>query len=146
MLSFSYCFRKGNQEIFPNGQTTDTPHWRGLKSAPMGRVHKILFLSLPQAVSHQRGENSLTSALILRLNLPIHNHQFQKFQAAHNLYTITSPSLIPLTEVEQRNNFFRSKTIFGKCISLSNSNISIIYHIKFFFRLDLRIHNNYLLP
>src|SRR6266702_5533740 len=91
------------------------PIGAGLSPRQWGRVHKILFLSPPQAVSHQREENSLTSALILRLNLPIHNHQCQKFQSAHKLYTITSPSLIQLTEIEKRNNLLRSKTMLRKC-------------------------------
>src|SRR5947209_5375493 len=75
----------------------------------------------------------------LEIDCPVHHHQFEEFQAAYQFYAVTADGLVPVAEIEQRND-----SVGGEAVQLERLGIrgGCRNHRSFnsFFRLNLRIH------
>ncbi len=77
--------------IWPGFFQEHEPLWFGL--SPIQKMWIITQFGLLKATS-ATGKPSR----YLRLDLPIHNHQLEKFQVAHNFDTIAPTILVPLAQ------------------------------------------------
>src|SRR5579859_565320 len=67
---------------------------------------------------------------VLKFHLAVYYKQFEKFEMAYNLHTVTTTILIPLPEPEQGNNLILSEPALDQLVGVSYRIFDICKHFQ----------------
>src|SRR5258708_7226631 len=102
-------------------QTADAACSRRVRRAQSFSSHSLLFTSR-LFNSCQSAWQSLALAQMLCVEFAMHDEKLEKLPMAHNIYTITSPMLIPLSESQERGNLILREAALSQglpiCVSI----------------------------
>src|SRR5437588_6653967 len=77
----------------------------------------------------------------LRFQLALQDEELEELQMAHNRHAITAPSLVPLPQPEQGNDFLSGKARGNKFVLLRNYYLSVHCSFKVVFCICIWIHH-----
>src|SRR5207253_9817006 len=76
----------------------------------------------------------------LRFQLAIQDEQLEELQMAHDRHAITAPSLVPLPQPEQGNDFLSDKARRNKFVLLRNYHLCVHCSFESLFCIHVWIH------
>src|SRR5437588_9138627 len=76
----------------------------------------------------------------LRFQLAIQDEQLEELQMAHDRHAITAPSLVPLPQPEQGNDFLSGKARRNKFVLLRNYHLCVHCFFESLFCIHVWIH------